>query len=99
MSRDPAPATTAEGCQLSRTYVSNEEVAIAAEMRAIKDRVQALRQRARDGEQAAEAQEPELASLRAEWQDLASRLDRATRRKHMMLGHAPLDPAAFEDPA
>jgi hypothetical protein len=87
--------------------VSNEEVAIAARMRAIKREAQQLRQRAPQAADARAAEEPQktaarhqrLGELRTEWQALSAQLARATDRKHMMLGHAPWDTAPLDPPA
>ena len=71
-------------------YVSNEEAALLAAMRRLRERSVALRQDLKDTDPEDRAGlEAELEGLREEWRTLAKRRERAYVNKMVMLGHLP----------
>jgi hypothetical protein len=86
--QDPAEADTSCSPQV---YVSNEEVALLAAIRALKERAAAIRECLDDTVSDEEQQEleRELETLRDQRSELAQRREAAYRRKMVMLGHLP----------
>lgn len=75
-----------------KIYVSNEEAALLAEMRALRDRSIRMRDELRTADHnRRERLEAEIQALRAKWHDLATRREQAFIRKMIMLGHLPPD--------
>ena len=76
-----------------KIYVSNEEKAILAAMRNLRDRALELRSRidAAATDRQRSPLESELAELRAQRAELAVRREQAFKRKMIMLGHIPPD--------
>ena len=76
-----------------KAYVSNEEKALLAGMRELRERAVELRARLDDAGSDAEREqiEVELTELRARRAELADRRERAFTRKMIMLGHLPPD--------
>jgi len=71
-------------------YVSNEEAALFAAMRGLREQSVVLRRDLKDaGPQDRAGLEAELERLREEWQTLAERRERAYVNKMIMLGHLP----------
>ncbi len=71
-------------------YVSNEEAALFASMRRLREQSVVLRRDLKDaGPQDRAGLEAELERLREEWRTLAERRERAFVRKMIMLGHLP----------
>ena len=86
--QEPNPAEPS--CAPS-AYVSNEEAALVAAMRELREHAHGLR---RELESASDDDarlriESELAALRERWRELAARRETAYRRKMVMLGHLP----------
>ena len=81
----------ASGCS-PKVYVSNEEAAVLAAMRTLRDRSLELRQelKSADGPERKRLEDA-LEGLREEWHALADRREEAFRRKMIMLGHLPPD--------
>jgi hypothetical protein len=70
--------------------VSNEEAALFAAMRGLREQSVVLRRDLKDaGPQDRAGLEAELERLREEWQTLAERRERAYVNKMIMLGHLP----------
>lgn len=79
-----------------KAYVSNEEAAIAAAMRALSRRAHEVRHALADAEDARRRSlELELDGLRERRAELGLRRERAYRRKMVMLGHLP--PEALDE--
>ncbi len=75
-----------------KIYVSNEEAALLAEMRALRERSIRVRNELRTADRnRREHLEAEIQVLRAMWHDLATRREQAFIRKMIMLGHLPPD--------
>jgi len=76
-----------------KVYVSNEESAILAAIRELRERAVEIRdQLKRDPSDDDRTRlEAELAELRAQRSDLAARREQAFKRKMIMLGHLPPD--------
>jgi len=71
-------------------YVSNEEAALLAAMRNLRNRSVELKKELRDTDpQQRSRLESEIDEMRAEWKDLAAQRERAFVRKMIMLGHLP----------
>ncbi len=71
-------------------YVSNEEAALLAAMRGLRERSVALRRDLKDADPEDRAGlEAELERLREEWRTLAKRRERAYINKMVALGHLP----------
>ena len=71
-------------------FVSNEEAALLAEMRRLRDRSIEMRTELRTADRTRrEHLEAEIEVLRAKWHDLAARREQAFIRKMIMLGHLP----------
>ena len=71
-------------------YVSNEEAALLAAMRDLRDRSVELKQEKRDADpQRRSPLESEINEMRTKWKDLAAQRERAFVRKMIMLGHLP----------
>ena len=71
-------------------YVSNEEAALLAAMRDLRDRSVELKKEKRDADpQQRSRLESEINEMRAKWKDLAAQRERAFVRKMIMLGHLP----------
>jgi len=83
---DPAPVCS------PKIYVSNEEAALLAAMRRLRERSLELRQQLKDSKTSDRAHlETEIHDLRQEWRALAKRREEAFRQKMIMLGHIPPD--------
>lgn len=75
-----------------KTYVSNEEVALLNAMRELREQSKELKEKMRDAEPERRSHlESRLGDLRAEWEGLAARREKAFTRKMIMLGHLPPD--------
>jgi predicted nuclease with TOPRIM domain len=75
-----------------RIYVSNEEAALLAEMRQLREQSTELKKELRAAEPERRSQlETEIGDLRAKWRDLAAQREKAFIRKMIMLGHLPPD--------
>ena len=87
---DPEPDETC----LPKNYVTNEQAAIAAEMRRLRDRAKAIRLGIEASGNNPEKQtlEAELAELRRQREHLVILREKAIERKMVMLGHEPPDP-------
>lgn len=73
-------------------YVSNEEAALFASMRRLREQSVVLRRDLKDaGPENRAGLEAELEELREEWRTLAERRERAFINKMIMLGHLPPD--------
>ena len=71
-------------------YVSNEEAALVASMRRLREESVVLRRDLKDADPADRAGlEGELERLREEWRTLAKRRERAYVNKMVALGHLP----------
>ena len=71
-------------------YVSNEEAALLAAMRDLRDRSVELKKEKRDADpQRRSRLESEINEMRTKWKDLAAQRERAFVRKMIMLGHLP----------
>jgi len=82
---------TDSGCS-PKVYVSNEEAAVLAAMRTLRDRSVELRRELESAEGLERKRlEDELEGLREEWRTLADRREEAFRRKMIMLGHLQAD--------
>jgi predicted nucleic acid-binding Zn-ribbon protein len=75
-----------------KIYVSNEEAALLAEMRRLREQSMDLKRelRSADSEQRSRL-ESEIKEMRAKWKDLANQREKAFIRKMIMLGHLPPD--------
>jgi hypothetical protein len=83
---EPAPVCS------PKIYVSNEEAALLAAMRRLRERSLELRRELKDAKIADRARlEAEIDTLRNEWKALAKRREEAFRQKMIMLGHLPPD--------
>jgi len=81
---DPTPVCS------PKIYVSNEEAALLAAMRRLRDRSLELRREIKETKTTDRAHlEAELHELRGEWRALAERREEAFRQKMIMLGHIP----------
>ncbi len=75
-----------------RIYISNEEAALLAGMRSLREQSAQIRGKmatARSDESS--RLKSELEALRLKWKDLAAQRERAFTRKMIMLGHLPPD--------
>ena len=75
-----------------KIYISNEEAALLAAMRQLRERSIELKTEVQsaDGDRR-QRLEAELEALRSEWKDLSDRRERAFIRKMIALGHLPPD--------
>ena len=86
---NPEPEENLPSCS-PKIYVSNEEAAVLAAMRNLRERSMDLRRELKKSTPGARTPlEAELEELRSQWQDLARRRDRAFTRKMIALGHLP----------
>ena len=75
-----------------KIYVSNEEAALLAEMRRLRERSMELKREMRDADPGQRLRlQSEIDEMRASWQDLAKQREKAFVRKMIMLGHLPPD--------
>jgi hypothetical protein len=75
-----------------KIYVSNEEAALLAEMRRLREQSAELKREMRAAEPERRSRlESEIDDLRMQWKDLAALRERAFIRKMIMLGHLPPD--------
>ena len=73
-----------------KIYVSNEEAALLAAMRDLRDRSMELKKEMRDADpQHRSSLEAEINEIRAKWKDFADQREKAFVRKMIMLGHLP----------
>ena len=71
-------------------YVSNEEAALLAGMRELRERSIELKRQLKNADPEQRLLlETEIGSLRAQWKDLAAQREKAFIRKMIMLGHLP----------
>ena len=81
-----------------KIYVSNEEAALLAAMRDLRDRSSKLKKEMRNAKPERRSQlESEVEEMRAKWKGLSAQREKAFVRKMIMLGHLP--PEADSDPA
>jgi len=73
-----------------KIYVSNEEAALLAEMRRLREQSLELKKEIRgaDSQQRSHL-ESEIDEMRTKWKDLANQREKAFVRKMIMLGHLP----------
>ena len=86
---NPEPEEDLPSCS-PKVYVSNEEAAVLASMRSLRERSKELRRLL--GDSPPEDRKPleaELEELRSQWKDLARRREQAFTRKMITLGHLP----------
>jgi hypothetical protein len=75
-----------------KIYVSNEEAALLAEMRRLREKSAELKAQIPDaGPEQRASLESDIERMRAEWRDLAAQREKAFIRKMIMLGHLPPD--------
>lgn len=75
-----------------KIYVSNEEAALLAEMRELREQSIALKKEARGADaEKRSSLETQISELRDAWQHLADQREEAFVRKMIMLGHLPPD--------
>ena len=73
-----------------KIYVSNEEVALLAEMRELREQSIALKTEARGADPEKRSRlETQIEALRDAWNHLAGQREKAFVRKMIMLGHLP----------
>jgi predicted nuclease with TOPRIM domain len=73
-----------------KIYVSNEEAALLAAMRDLRDRSAKLKKEMRNAEPERRSRlESEVEEMRTEWKDLSAQREKAFVRKMIMLGHLP----------
>ena len=73
-----------------KIYVSNEEAAILASMRRLREQSVELKQRMKTAEGEDRTRlETELEGLRTQWKELHAQRERAFIQKMIMLGHLP----------
>ena len=81
-----------------KIYVSNEEAALLADMRLLRERSMELKKEMRSTDPERRSRlESEIQEMRAKWRDLAAQREKAFVRKMIMLGHLP--PGGDSDPA
>ena len=81
---EPAPVCS------PKIYVSNEEAALLAAMRRLRERSLDLRRELKGVKTGDRARlETEIDELRVQWKMLAKRREEAFRQKMIMLGHLP----------
>jgi len=81
---EPAPVCS------PKIYVSNEEAALLAAMRGLRERSLELRRELKGVKTDDRARlETEIDELRVQWKTLAKRREEAFRQKMIMLGHLP----------
>ena len=81
---EPAPVCS------PKIYVSNEEAALLAAMRRLRERSLDLRRELKGVKTGDRARlETEIDELRVQWKMLAKRREEAFRQKMIMLGHIP----------
>ena len=75
-----------------KIYVSNEEAALLAAMRRMREQSLELKQQLKTAEGGERARlESDLQELRTQWKDLHAQRERAFIQKMIMLGHLPPD--------
>jgi hypothetical protein len=85
----PALDEDAPSCS-PKIYVSNEEAALLAEMRHLRERSLKLKKDLRGANPHQRSHlESEIDEMRAKWKALSARRERAFIRKMVMLGHLP----------
>jgi hypothetical protein len=73
-----------------KIYVSNEEAALLAEMRRLREQSLELKKKMRGADpQRRSHLESEITEMRAKWKVLAAQREKAFIRKMVMLGHLP----------
>lgn len=73
-----------------KIYVSNEEAALLAAMRRLREESAELKAQMRGADPELRTKlESDIESMRAEWRDLAAQREKAFIRKMIMLGHLP----------
>ena len=73
-----------------KIYVSNEEAALLAEMRRLREQSLELKKKMRGADpQRRSHLESEIDEMRAKWKALSAQRERAFIRKMVMLGHLP----------
>ena len=73
-----------------KIYVSNEEVALLAEMRRLREQSAELKKEMRGADPGRRSRlESEVDEMRLQWKDLAAQREKAFVRKMIMLGHLP----------
>jgi hypothetical protein len=71
-------------------YVSNEEVALLAGMRELRERSIELKMQMKSADTGRRSSlESEIEELRTQWKELAAQREKAFVRKMIMLGHLP----------
>lgn len=89
--QDPPDDAETPSCS-PKIYISNEEAALLAAMRGLRERSIALKREAQGADHdRRERLEAELESLRSEWKALSDRREQAFIRKMISLGHLPPD--------
>ena len=84
-----APDTDEPSCS-PKIYVSNNEAALLAGMRDLRERSIELKKKMRGADSERQSRlEAEIEALRAEWKDLSAQREQAFIRKMIMLGHLP----------
>ena len=79
-----------EWSNYGKIYVSNEEAALLADMRLLRERSMELRKEMRSTDPERRSRlESEIQEMRAKWKDLADQREKAFIRKMIMLGHLP----------
>jgi len=73
-----------------KIYVSNEEAALLAAMRDLRDRSTTIKEEMLNAEPERRSRlESEIEEMRTAWKDLAAQREKAFIRKMIMLGHLP----------
>jgi DNA repair exonuclease SbcCD ATPase subunit len=73
-----------------KIYVSNEEAALLAEMRRLREQAVELKKGIRNAKSRQRSRlEEEIEEIRAKWKNLAAQREKAFIRKMIMLGHLP----------
>ena len=73
-----------------KIYISNEEAALLADMRNLREQSMELKKEMRSAAPERRSQlESEIAEMRAKWKDVANQREKAFVRKMIMLGHLP----------
>ena len=73
-----------------KIYISNEEAALLAGMRRLRERSLELKKEMLSADPNRRSRlESEICEMRAEWKDLAAQREKAFVRKMIMLGHLP----------
>ncbi len=86
---NPDPEEDVTSCD-PKVYISNEEGALLAAMRDLRERSLELRKTLEDSTpEARTSLETQLHEMRAQWRELARRREQAFIRKMITLGHLP----------